>query len=204
MVEAALNIAAEALLEAAVSGREPRRNGNRGPGASPQGVYRCAGDDDWVALAVLDDEAWRGLARLVGLTARDDLASEGVRRVAGDDLDTAIGAWTAGMDADQAVALLRSAGVAAARVGIAAGLLTDPHLLARRFWTSVEHPVVGEFLTTGLPFRSLGEEEPVKLSPAPTLGQHNEEIFTGLLGIGAERLGELAEQKVIGTTPAGL
>ena len=66
MVEAALNVAAEAVLEYSRNGVELRRDGNRGPGASPQGVYRCRGDDDWVALAVLDDAAWPALAALIG------------------------------------------------------------------------------------------------------------------------------------------
>ncbi len=57
MVESALNVAAEMLVEYSRNGIELRRNGNRGPGASPQGVYRCQGDDEWVALAALDDTA---------------------------------------------------------------------------------------------------------------------------------------------------
>src|ERR1700758_160801 len=66
MVESALNIAAEVVLEYSQHGVELCRAGNRGPGAGPQGVYRCRGDDDWVALAVLDDATWRRLAALIG------------------------------------------------------------------------------------------------------------------------------------------
>ena len=57
MVESALNVAAEMLVEYSRNGIEMRRTGNRGPGASPQGVYRCRGDDEWVAIAALDDAA---------------------------------------------------------------------------------------------------------------------------------------------------
>ena len=63
MVESALNVAAEMLVEYSRNGIELRRNGNRGPGASPQGVYPCQGDDEWVALAALDDAARASLAR---------------------------------------------------------------------------------------------------------------------------------------------
>src|ERR1700692_2849376 len=66
MVESALNIAAEMVLEYSENGVELHRAGNRGLRVSPQGVYRCRGDDDWVALAVLDDPAWPGLAALIG------------------------------------------------------------------------------------------------------------------------------------------
>jgi crotonobetainyl-CoA:carnitine CoA-transferase CaiB-like acyl-CoA transferase len=207
MVEAALNVAAEALLEASVNGRELRRDGNRGPGASPQGVYRCAGHDDWVALAVLDDAGWKGLTGLLDradLAGRDDLAAEAGRRAAADEIDAVIGAWAAGVEADQAEARLRVAGVAAARVRRPADLLADPHLLARGFWVPVSHPVAGDFLTTGLPFRSAGGGEPWRPAAAPTLGRHNEEILAGILGMSAEEIRVLAEQKVIGTRPAGL
>jgi crotonobetainyl-CoA:carnitine CoA-transferase CaiB-like acyl-CoA transferase len=207
MVEAALNVAAEALLEATVNGRELRRDGNRGPGASPQGVYRCAGQDQWVALAVLDDAGWRGLAGVLGRADLDpggDLATEAGRRAAADELDAAIGAWTAGITPGEAEARLRRAGVAAARVRAADDLLTDPQLLARGFWEQVSHPVAGNFLTTGLPFRSAADGAPREHHPAPTLGQHNEEVLAGVLGLSAEEIRVLAEQQVTGTRPAGL
>jgi crotonobetainyl-CoA:carnitine CoA-transferase CaiB-like acyl-CoA transferase len=207
MVEAALNVAAEALLEACVNGRELRRDGNRGPAASPQGVYRCAGDDDWVALAVLDDAGWQGLAGVLGradLAVRRDLATEAGRRAAADELDAAIGAWTARIAAGDAEARLRQAGVAAARVLTAADLLSDPQLAARGFWEPVSHPVAGDFVTTGLPFRSAGAGRSRPRAPAPTLGQHNEEILAGILGLTAEEIRGLTERQVIGTRPAGL
>jgi crotonobetainyl-CoA:carnitine CoA-transferase CaiB-like acyl-CoA transferase len=207
MVEAALNVAAEALLEASVNGRELRRDGNRGPGASPQGAYRCAGPDDWVALAVLGDAGWRALAGVLGradLAARADLATEAGRRAAGDELDAAIGAWTAGMTAAEAETRLRRAGLAAARVRAAGDLLTDPQLLARGFWEQVSHPVTGDFLTTGLPFRSAITGRLPGQAPAPTLGQHNNEILAGILSLSAEEVQALADRQVIGTRPKGL
>jgi crotonobetainyl-CoA:carnitine CoA-transferase CaiB-like acyl-CoA transferase len=213
MVEAALNVAAEALLEASGNGRELRRDGNRGPGASPQGVYRCAGDDEWVAVAVLDDAGWHGLAQALGrpgpasrpgLADRGDLATEAGRRAAADELDAAIGAWVAGMTPGEAEGRLRQAGVAAARVTPASDLLTDPQLAARGFWEPVSHPVAGNFVTTGLPFRSAAGGRFRSQAAPPTLGQHNEEILAGILGLGAGDIGALAQRQVIGTRPLGL
>jgi crotonobetainyl-CoA:carnitine CoA-transferase CaiB-like acyl-CoA transferase len=206
MVEAALNVAAEALLEAAVNGRELRRDGNRGPGASPQGVYRCAGADEWVALAVLDDAGWQGLAAVLGdseLAGRGDLATEPGRRAAADELDAAIGAWTSGITPGEAAARLRQAGIAAARVAAPADLLTDPQLLARGFWEQVSHPVAGNFLTTSLPFRSAAGGRFSRQAAAPTLGQHNEEVLSGILGMSTEEIRVLAERQVIGSKPKG-
>ncbi|WP_326645887.1 CoA transferase [Streptosporangium sp. NBC_01755] len=207
MVEAALNVAAEALLEASVNGRELRRDGNRGPGAGPQGVYRCAGDDEWVALALLDDDAWPALARLLGredLAGRADLAHEPGRRASADELDEAIDSWIAHVEVGDAVDRLRAAGVATARVSPAADLLTDAQLTARGFWEPSAHPTTGEFLTAGLPFRLASVTEPWFRTPAPLLGQHNEEILTGILGMSEDEIRVLAEEKVIGTRPAGL
>jgi crotonobetainyl-CoA:carnitine CoA-transferase CaiB-like acyl-CoA transferase len=206
MVEAALNVAAEALLEASANGRELRRDGNRGPGASPQGVYRCAGADDWVALAVLDDAGWRGLAGVLGradLAGRGDLGTEAGRRAAADELDAAIGAWTEGMTAGAAEARLRGAGLAAARVRTTSDLLADPQLVARGFWEPVSHPVTGNFLTTGQPFRSAVTGRFPARAGSPTLGQHNEEILAGILGLSTEEIRGLEQRQVIGTRPRG-
>jgi crotonobetainyl-CoA:carnitine CoA-transferase CaiB-like acyl-CoA transferase len=207
MVEAALNVAAEALLEMSTHGRELRRDGNRGPGAAPQGAYRCAGEDEWVALAVLDDAGWAGLAGLLGrpeLSTRADLADEPGRRRHADELDALIAGWTAGVEPGHAVERLRAVGVAAAEVAAAGDLLDDEQLVARGFWEVVEHPVVGRLRTVGMPFRFAGVDGPWFTTPAPLLGQHNAEILGGLLGLSETELGELAEQRVIGTRPAGL
>jgi len=213
MVEAALNVAAEALLEASANGREPRRDGNRGPGASPQGAYRCAGADEWVALAVLDDAGWQGLAALLGdagllgdtgLAGRADLATEAGRRAAADELDAVIAVWTAGHTPGEAEARLRQAGIAAARVAAPGDLLTDPQLLARGFWQRVSHPVAGNIATTSLPFRSAAGGRFTAQAPAPTLGQHNEEILSEILGMSAGQIQALAERQIIGNRPKGL
>ena len=74
MVEAALNVAAQLVVEHSAYGRVMMRDGNRSPFAAPQGVYRSAGDDCWVAIAVTSDEQWAALCGALGL---DDLAAEG-------------------------------------------------------------------------------------------------------------------------------
>nr|WP_082282572.1 CoA transferase [Mycobacterium colombiense] len=153
MVEAALNVAAEMLVEYSRNGITLRRNGNRGPGANPQGVYRCRGDDEWVALAAMDGPACSSLAGLLGQPGLEE--SGWAER--SDDIDKLIAAWAAGRSVAEAVEALRTAGVAAARVTPAAALLTDPQLRARGFWETVDHPVAGSFLCTGMPFAFLGE-----------------------------------------------
>ena len=73
MVEAALNIAAEQVIEWTANGVELQRRGNRAPGFSPQGLYPCAGEEQWLAVSVATDEQWAALVAVTGLTAdRDD------------------------------------------------------------------------------------------------------------------------------------
>lgn len=200
MVESALNVAAEMVLEYSRNGIEMHRAGNRGPGATPQGVYRCHGDDEWVALAALHDEARASLARLIGRPA----AAASRWRERADELDEAISAWAAGHSVTEAVEALRAGGVAAAPVTPAAALLRDPQLLARGFWERVDHPVAGSFLCTGMPFAFAGGRRRWIRRAAPLYGQHTDEVLTGVLGYGEDELPRLRESGATSARPAGL
>lgn len=200
MVEAALNVAAEMLVEYSRNGIEMRRNGNRGPGASPQGVYRCRGEDDWVALAATDDDARAALARLL---AQPDLRT-GDWLEHPDEIDKLISDWTARRTVAEAVEALRGAGVPAARVTPAPELLRDPHLHARGFWETVDHPVAGSFLCTGMPFAFLGRPRRWIRRVPPLYGQHTGEVLTDLLGRSEEELSALRQSGTISARPTGL
>jgi crotonobetainyl-CoA:carnitine CoA-transferase CaiB-like acyl-CoA transferase len=207
MVEAALNVAAEATVDYGAYSRAAVRNGNRGPGASPQGVYQCAGDDSWVALAVTDDAQWDRLTAVLGYpTALQGAAWEDV--VAGspsaDLVDEVISQWTAGRGAAEAVGALRGAGIPAADVNGPAQLLADHQLAHRRFWETVAHSVAGEIQVPGMPFRFVSLDEPWTRSAPPTLGQHNHQILTAVVGLSDDEISELESKSVIGVRPAGM
>ncbi|TVS84706.1 CaiB/BaiF CoA-transferase family protein [Mycobacterium helveticum] len=193
MVEAALNVAAELIVEYSRNGIELRRNGNRGSGARPQGLYRCRGDDEWVAIAALDDAARASLARLVG-----------PRDAGPEEADTLVADWAGRRSAAEAVDALRAGGVAAARVTPAAELLADPQLLARGFWETVEHPVAGTFLCTGMPFAFLGRPRRWIRRVPPLYGQHTAEVLKGVLGRDDDDLAALREAGATSARPAGL
>ncbi len=202
MVESALNVAAEMLVEYSRNGIELRRNGNRGPGASPQGVYPCRGDDEWVALAAMDAAARVSLG---GLIARADLGpDEAARRQGADEIDKLISGWTARRSAAEAVDALRAGGVAAARVTAPPELLNDPQLLGRGFWETVDHPVAGSFLCTGMPFAFVGKPRRWIHRPPPLYGQHTADVLTGVLGHGPREVAELRASGATSTRPAGL
>lgn len=200
MVEAALNVAAEMLVEYSRNGIALRRNGNRSQGGYPQGVYRCRGEDEWVALAAMDVAARSSLGGLLG---QPGLEESGWAERA-DDIDKLIAAWAAGRSVTDAVDALRNAGVAAARVTPAAALLTDPQLRARGFWEMVDHPVAGSFLCTGMPFAFLGKPRRWIRRVPPLYGQHTDEVLTDVLGHSRDELAALRQSGAVSARPAGL
>jgi crotonobetainyl-CoA:carnitine CoA-transferase CaiB-like acyl-CoA transferase len=207
MVESVLNVAAEMVLEYSQNGIELQRAGNSGPGASPQGVYRCRGDDDWAAVALLDDAAWPALAALIGrpeLGREPALMTQSGRRSQADQIDKLISDWTAQRTVREAVRALRDQGVAASAVVAPPALLDDEHLLARGFWETVDHPVVGSYRCTGMPFTFAGRPRRWARTPPPVYGQHTAEVLTDLLGLTEDELADLRAAGTISDRPAGL
>jgi crotonobetainyl-CoA:carnitine CoA-transferase CaiB-like acyl-CoA transferase len=159
-------------------------HGNRSAHAAPHDAYRCAGEDRWVAVAVLTDTQWTALCEVIG---RPDLAADpGLATVAGrlgrtGDLDAAVAAWAAGLDNAAAARDLQQAGIPAAPVLSGQDLHDDQQLAALGFFVDVEHPEAGRHRYQGLPFHF--SATPARYGgPAPCLGQHTEQILreTGL------------------------
>jgi crotonobetainyl-CoA:carnitine CoA-transferase CaiB-like acyl-CoA transferase len=190
------------VVEYSRNGIELRRDGNRGSGACPQGVYRCKGDDEWVALAATDDAARVSLAKLIGQNqlGRDEAGW----RAQDDEIDKLISDWTDRRSLPEAVSALRARGVAAAAVTAPAALLSDPQLLARGFWETVDHPAAGSFLCTGMPFEFVGTPRRWIRRVPPLYGQHTDEVLIGVLGHSEQELADLQESGSTSVRPAGL
>lgn len=205
LVEAALNVAAEQVIEHSAYGQLLARAGNRGPCAVPQGVYRCAEENEYLALAVATDAQWQRLCALMGETGWSGdpaLASAPGRRHAHDEIDARIRQWLSVQKCDEAVRKLVDACVPAHPLVNGHYLMPNPQLEHRRFFQVMQHPVTGETRYPGLPMAFSGLERHLHASPPPTLGQHNDEILGGELGLTAAELRGLRERKIIGERPS--
>ncbi len=201
-VECMLPFAAPWLTVHSTDHMPPKRYGNRHPQFVPHGCFRCAGEDNWLIVAATDNDMWQRLAILIGRRdwAMDaSLNSSEARRSVEDDIENAIEAWTSTRDADQAMFELQSVRVASGVARHPIDLLQDPHLRSRAFLQQVERPFIGAHLQPSMPIRE-GVGPYTIRAAAPTLGQHNSEILTGLLKLSDSDVAELAREGIIGTT----
>ncbi|MCD9624380.1 CaiB/BaiF CoA-transferase family protein [Rhabdothermincola salaria] len=205
MFEAALNVAAEPVIEWTAYQRLVGREGNRSPAAAPQNLYACAGTEQWLALSCATDEQFRHLAEVLGrpeLADDPELATLAGRRRHHDRLDDIVAAWAGERSVAEALGALVAAGVPAAPLTDSRRSSEQEQMQARGYFEPVDHPVVGTQATPGLPFRFASVDHWIR-RPAPTLGQHNTEILGGWLGHDPAELAALEEQGVIGTWPQG-
>jgi crotonobetainyl-CoA:carnitine CoA-transferase CaiB-like acyl-CoA transferase len=173
MVESALNVAAEQVIEYEATGQLLTRQGNRGLPGAVQDVYQCAGDDRWLAISAVNEGQQAALAARTG----------------GLDSDT-IADFCADRDADVLAEQLTAAGVPAAAVIAARDIARNPQLRHRRLFEMVDHPVTGHREMLAAPFRMSRIDNWV-MRAAPTIGQHNDEILHPILG--GEQLARLRD-----------
>ena len=209
MVDAALNISAEQVIEYSAYGAVLERDGNRGPIAAPQNLYLSADVDEfgrldsWVAIAVATDDQWMKLCRALGSPswATDPaLSTQAGRREHQDLIDERLAAWCEHRGRDEIVATLWGAGVPVAKV-------MQPHrqteleqLTFRGFFEEVDHPVNGPARLSTVPMRFSAGPNRFHTEHAPLLGQHNHELLTEL-GLSDAEIAGLEADGVIGSAP---
>jgi crotonobetainyl-CoA:carnitine CoA-transferase CaiB-like acyl-CoA transferase len=205
MLEAALNVAAEPVIEYTAHGNLMQRSGNRSANAAPQGLYPCRDhsieNPQWLALSVATESQWEALVTWLGSPAwasriGGDLAS---RQAQQDTIDGALRTHFAERELEACLDPLVAAGVPAARLVDPRALASHPQLRARGFHEEVSHPLVGSPATMGVPFRYASVDRWLRRA-APMLGQHNSEILMEL-GYDEAQIAELAAEKVIGDWP---
>ena len=198
-LEVALQLLAPELAEFQRSGTEPARRGNRHPVFAPQGVYPTSGEDRWLAISIVDDEAW---ARLVDLLGRPGWATEPAlgtaagRHAAHDRIDEHLSAWTAEREAHEAEALLAGVWITAGVVQSSRELGEDPQYRHRGFYHRHPHAEVGRATYAGHQYRIDGYDHGPRRA-APCLGEHTFEVLTDFLGMSTDDVAELAASGVL-------
>ena len=180
-------------------GGAPDRTGNRhsGMAESPYNVYPTS--DGHVAIICVSEAHWRSLTVAMdqpGLGDDSRFATLAARVARMDEVDEILSAWTARHTKDDLVAKLQAGGVPCAPVKDLAEVVADPNLWERGMLQRVQHPELGEVIAPHSPMR-FGDAERSVLRPSPALGQHNDEIFGGMLNVDAETMAKLVEDGVI-------
>jgi len=200
--EALTSLGLHGIAHQALLGEAPPRRGNRHAAHAPQGNYRCAGDEQWLTLAVESDAQWRELRALAGAPALQDPALESAaeRQRQHDLIDAAISDWTRTRERDELVAALSARGIPTAGVLDVNEVLTHPQLEARGFWQWIDREISGVQPSPSAPHRTSEAPHAIEL-PAPTLGQHTNEVLRSLLRLREDELAALERERVIGTEP---
>jgi len=184
-------------LEYQANGRDAGRIGNRSTYAAPHGVYRCKGEHRYCVITVFSDEEWRTMCKVIG---RPELATDSRyvtvlnRLKNADTLDKLVEEWTIDQSAEEVMRLMQEAGIAAAVAQNGQDLDNDPQLKERGYFWEVDHPEIGGFPYHGMPVKSSEVSYEVKRSPC--LGEHNEYVYTKLLGISDLEFAQLLQDGV--------
>ncbi|WP_280414355.1 CaiB/BaiF CoA-transferase family protein [Nocardia carnea] len=209
MVDAALNITAEQVIESSAYGKLLERDGNRGPHAAPQNLYRAAGvdefgrPDNWVAVAVATDEQWVALITALGepgWASAPELRTAAGRRAHHDDIDKHLSAWCAGRPAGEIVDVLWAAGVPVAEVRQPHRQTEIPQLGHRNFFEPVPHPINPTARHSTVPARFSAGPARYHRAHAPLLGQDNDAVLREL-GYSAQEIAAFEKDKVVGGAP---
>ena len=203
--EVGLFINGTAILDWSANDRVFRRYGNRSPykPAAPHGVYPCAGEDRWLAIACFTDAEWRALAEIAGRPGwlHDRRFADLSARLAHQSaLDALLAEWTRSQDAYKAMLALQKAGVPAGVCQTAGDRCDhDPQLKALDWLTEVTGTKIGRWPVAEVPVKL--SESPAYIGGrldrgAPCYGEDNEYVFGELLGMSKQEIAQLAADGV--------
>jgi crotonobetainyl-CoA:carnitine CoA-transferase CaiB-like acyl-CoA transferase len=198
MLEATVALLPEALLHAALGREVPEPRSVTETGAAPSGCFRCAGEDNWLALSVRSNEEWAGLSRIMADAGLGDLpATPEARLAVKDEINARVARWLRTRDAAEIEAALHAQGIPASRSRHMKEIVADPHMRERAMFREID----GEVQMATLPWltseTSGSEGWRGSYSPTPAIGQDNDYVFGTLLGLSAARRAELAEAGTI-------
>lgn len=200
--EAICTLIGPTLLDVFANSRDILPQGNRSPylPAAPYGCYKCRGKDRWCVIAVFDDNEWNALCRALGhprWAEEKRFSTLSERKEHTEELDELLERWTTKQTAEDVVQILQKAGVPAGIVQNAQDLANDSHLLARRVFAHLEHPVLGNTVTDTYPTK-LEDYQRDNWKAAPSLGEDNAYVCKELLGLSEAEFSSYIEGGIIG------
>jgi crotonobetainyl-CoA:carnitine CoA-transferase CaiB-like acyl-CoA transferase len=202
--EAGIMLTQVPVLDWSANGRSWERTGNRAAyqDIAPQGIYRCAGDDRWIAITSATEAHWKALADMAGECLADPRFATVAGRMAHHDaLDLALSSWTRGFEPYELMLKLQAAGIPAGVCQTAGDRCdNDPQLRHLGWLTELTGTRIGRWPLAEVPVRMSRTPPYLGGRPgraAPLYGEDNEAILTGLLGMSAEEVAELTEQGVL-------
>jgi crotonobetainyl-CoA:carnitine CoA-transferase CaiB-like acyl-CoA transferase len=195
-VECLFQLCADALVAQSMQEAPLAREGSRHPASAVRTVVSDA-DARWIAVSVETVVQWNALATAIGhadlRAAATDVSSLKLRESA---MEAALCGWAAAQRAKDIIATLRQAGVACGPVHATQDLLADPQLVS--FWRRAERRFIGTHVVPHAPYCLDGQRPPLRAT-APALGEHNDDVLGGDLGLTRSDLDGLAAAGIIGT-----
>ncbi len=178
---------------------EVPRSGNASGGGQPGWAVRCSpgGPNDWIYV-IVQPPGWAPIARLIGMPELADdpeWATPAARLPKLDKMFQLIEEWSTHLTKWDALAQLNALNVPCGPILSTKELIDDASLADNNMVVTVDHPERGAFKTVGCPIKL--SDSPVKVETSPLLGQHNEEVFVGELGLDPKRFAELKTNGVI-------
>lgn len=201
LYEAVFSVMEGLVPEYGAYGVVRQRSGNEIPGVAPSNTYPCL-DDEWVVIGANSDTLFRRLMTAIGRAdlAVDERFRDNVGRATHSALlDETIAAYTSTRRLDEVTAMLVAAQVPGGPIYSAADVVADPHFRARGM--VVEHDVVVEDEVESVPFPgivpTLARMPGQMRWPGPELGEHTDEVLTGLLHLTPEEIAALRADGVV-------
>lgn len=197
--EACAMLLPEALMEYAMNGTQPERNGSRDPYMAPHGVFRSQGNDRWVSLAVRDEQEWQRFCNVIGqprLATDARFKTLAARKENEDALEQIVTAWTQERSADETTQRLQQAGIPSYPSIDGKDMLANPHVIARKNFVELEHPEVGKRRHIGIPWKM--SRTPCEITrPAPCMGQDTDYVLERILGLEHAEIAALRSRDVL-------
>ena len=181
------------------TGQVPPRTGNRQAGlnSAPYNVFPTS--DGYVAIHVVTEAHWRNLLEAMGradLLADPRFATNAARVAHMEETEALVAEWTQTLPKMEGFARAKACRVPCAPVRTPVEVMNDPHMHGRGMLERIDHPELGPIVVPTTPLR-LHDTDPVPTLPAPRIGEHNDAIYGGWLGLSAAEIAGLKTAGII-------